>query len=202
MGSDIRAYLSRVIEELKDPIKRQTKSESEQKEQKDEETVDIDEADYVPEKSGMTVLVSGSEGDSSSIPMAQREIILKEIAAFRERSNRRERNKAWLEAEVEKATQERDRSPNQNDRRQNKDEDRRSRNLSESIPSGPAADRRRGTRDYHQSVRFNSSTDRYDREEDDEIPDEEVERRRLDKKRRDLEIAFSDVCPINRLRIR
>jgi hypothetical protein len=177
---------------LKDPVKRQTKSDAEQKEQRDENGLGIDEADYVPEKDGITA----GEENGNAIPMAQREIILKEITAFRERSNRRERNKAWLEEEVEKATEERDRSPAQTERRskpESNDDRRGGRSLSESIPSGPAADRRRGTRDYHQSVRFNSSTDRYDREEDDDIADEELERRRVERKRWDIEQAFSDV---------
>ena len=146
----------------------------------------------------MKLLVGGEE-DATGMPIAQREIILKEIAAFRERSTRRERSKIWFEEE-EKPTHDREVSPHHGEtRRQTKSqdalEDRRGiKSATDSIPSGPAADRRRG-RDFQQTVSFRSSTDRYDREEEDDIPDEEFERRRLDRKRRDLEAAFVDVCP-------
>ena len=187
--------------ELKDPVKRQTKSASKQENKTEDGAPDIDEADYVPESTngGMTVLVAGDE-DSSTIPIAQREIILKEIAAFRERSNRRERNKTWFEEE-DKTRNERDQSPMQTDsRRQNRsnethDDRRGARPVSavESIPSGPAADRRRGGRDYHQPVRFRSSTDRYDRDDNEDISDDEIEHRRHERKQRELETAFVDV---------
>jgi hypothetical protein len=199
---DVRAYLARVMEELKDPVKRQTKSASKQESKTEDGAPDIDEADYVPASTngGMTVLVSGGDEDSSTIPTAQREIILKEIAAFRERSNRRERNKTWFEEE-DKTRNERDQSPMQADsRRQNRSheihDDRRGArpaSVVESIPSGPAADRRRGGRDYHQPVRFRSSTDRYDRDDDEEIPDDQIEYRRQERKQRELEMAFVDV---------
>lgn len=205
---DIRAYLARVMEELKDPSKRQIASESKQENKQEDGTLDIDEADYVPasKNAGMTILVGGDD-DSSTIPNAQREIILKEIAAFRERSNRRERNKTWYEEE-EKAVNEPDNSPLPTDsRRQNKahdaNDDRRGAKFGlapENIPSGPAADRRRGGRDYHQSVKFKSSTDRYDRDDDEDIPDEQIERRRLDRKRRDLDVTFVDVITLRPLK--
>jgi hypothetical protein len=192
------------MEELKDPNKRQIASESKLESKQDDGVLDVDEADYVPasKTGGMTLLVGGDE-DSGSIPKAQREIILKEIAAFRERSNRRERNKTWYEEE-EKALNERDNSPIANDsRRQNRSQeafdDRRGAPpgpAHENIPSGPAADRRRGGRDYHQSVKFRSTADRYDRDEDEDVPDEQLERRRLDKKRKELEIAFQDVTAL------
>jgi len=183
--------LARVMEELKDPAKRRTNSE-EKKAKAEDKSLDVDEDDYIPAKgSGMTVLVGGDDEDSGSMPLAQREIILKEISAFRERSIKRERNKTWLEEEVKKTT-ERDESPVPNDSRRrdrNRDttDDRRGKSTPE-IPSGPAADRRR-PRDYSQSIKFRSG----DRDEEDDIPDEELERRRLDKKRRDLEAAFVDV---------
>ena len=186
------------MEELKDPAKRKGKSE-EKKATTEDKTLDVDEEDYVPAKgSGMTVLVGGDDEDSGTMPLAQREIIMKEIAAFRERSIRRDRNKTWLEEEVKKPT-DRDESPVQNDSRRrdrNRDntDDRRGKSTPE-IPSGPAADRRR-PRDYSQSIKFRSGSDRYDREEDDDIPDEELERRRLEKKRRDLEASFVDVSPL------
>lgn len=202
---DTRAYLARVMEELKDPDKRQPKSESKQDNKGEDGTLDIDEADYVPASKGMTLLVGGDE-DSSTMPNAQREVILKEIAAFRERSNRRERNKTWYEEE-EKALNERDKSPIPSDsRRQNRSQDtqddRRGARPSatqENIPSGPAADRRRGGRDYHQSVKFRSSTDRYDRDDDEDVPDELLERRRLEERRRKFDAAFADVLPLNLL---
>ena len=199
---DVRAYLARVVEELKDPVKRQTKSASIKEKRTDDGALDIDEADYVPASTtgGMTVLVSGGDEDSSTMPTAQREIILKEIAAFRERSNRRERNKTWFEEE-DKTRNERDQSPMQTDpRRQNRShdiqDDRRGAKLAsaiESIPSGPAADRRRGGRDHHQPVRFRSSTDRYDRDDEEGIPDDQIERHRQERKQRELEAAFVDV---------
>jgi RNA-binding protein 25 len=199
---DVRAYLARVVEELKDPIKRQMKPESKPETKMEEGEPDIDEADYVPASTngGMKVLVSSADEDSSSIPTAQREIILKEIAAFRERSNRRERNKTWFEEE-DKSRHDRDQSPLRTDSRRQKDtsDDRRgprSIEPQENIPLGPAADRRRATREYHQSMRFRASSDRYDRDDDEDIPDDELERRRQDKKKRELEAKFVEVITL------
>ena len=186
------------MEELKDPEKRQPKQES-KGDQAEDGQPDIDEADYVPEKAGMTVLISGDD-DPSVMPNAQREVILKEIAAFRERSNRRDKNKMWFEEEEKaKSNKDRDASPIQGDsKRQTKasqdaQDEKRARAGSDSIPSGPAADRRRPAREYHQPVRFRTDKDR---EEDEDIPDEELERRRQERKARDLETTFIGVyCP-------
>jgi hypothetical protein len=177
-----------VAEELKDPAKRQPKAVTKEESKSDDKGIDVDEEDYVPASNSGT-------GSSEAFPSAQREQILKEIAAFRERSNKRERNKTWYEEE-DKIPNGRDRSPSQADRRRReKSEDRTDKKGSrtqETIPSGPAADRRR-PREYHQGVKFRAGSDRYDRDEDDDIPDDELERRRLDRKRRDLEAAFIDV---------
>lgn len=195
---DVRAYLTRVMEELKDPAKRRTKAEEKQANKSEDKSLDVDEEDYVPAKgNGMTVLVGGGDEDSGTMPLAQREVILKEIAAFRERSIRRDRNKTWLDEEVKK-TAERDESPVQNDprrrdRNRESTDDRRGKSTLE-IPSGPAADRRR-PRDYSQSIKFRSGSDRYERDDEDDTPDEELERRRLEKKRKDLEASFVDVLP-------
>jgi hypothetical protein len=187
-----------VVEELKDPSKRQIQSKTQNELDTVTKTLDVDEADYEPtQNGGMTVLVGGEE-DSGTMPMAQREVILKEIAAFRDRSNRRERNKTWIEEE-EKGRNERDNSPMQSeprrrDRNTENEEKRAAKagSAQDNIPSGPAADRRKA-RDYHQSVKFRSSSDRYERDEDDDMPDDELERRRLERKRRDLETNFVDV---------
>lgn len=199
---DIKAYLARVVEELKDPVKRRMKSESNSEAKAEDVQPDIDEADYVPASTngGMKILVTGADEDSSTIPTAQREIILKEITAFRERSNRRERNKTWFD-EDEKTRNDRDQSPLRTDsRRQNKSQDMpddrrgpRSAEPQENIPLGPAADRRRAPREYHQSMRFRASSDRYDRDDDEDTPDDELERRRQDRKKRDLESKFIEV---------
>src|SRR4051812_38572686 len=86
---DVRAYLTRVMEELKDPAKRKTKSEEREANKPEDKSLDVDEEDYVPAKgNGMTVLVGGGDEDSGTMPLAQREVILKEISAFRERSIR------------------------------------------------------------------------------------------------------------------
>jgi RNA-binding protein 25 len=188
------------VEELKEPSKRQTQSKTQSEQETAAKALDVDEADYEPaQKEGMTVLVSGEGEDSGSMPLAQREIILKEIAAFRDRSNRRERNKTWIEEE-DKGRNDQDKSPIQTESRRrdrnmdSNDEKRASKSGSaqDNIPSGPAADRRK-PRDYHQSVKFRSSTDKYDRDEDEDIPDDELERRRLERKRRDIETNFVDV---------
>ena len=192
---DIKAYLARVKEELKDPEKRNPKTES-QKDQAEEGPPDIDEADYVPTKANMTVLISGDD-DPSAMPNVQRETILKEIAAFRERSNRRDRSKMWFEEEEKaRSNKERDTSPAQAESKrevktsQDGPDEKKGRAMSESIPSGPAADRRRGGREYHQQVRFRTDKNR---EDDEDVPDEELERRRQERKRRDLDSAFNDV---------
>jgi len=181
------------MEDLKDPSKRQPDPVSKQEVKSEDKDIDVDEADYVPATNG-----SGGTGDSGDFPTAQREIILKEIAAFRERSNRRERNKTWYEEE-DKSRNDRDKSPSQDDnRRRDKSQEREERrgtrtaSSQDIIPSGPAADRRRA-RDHHQTVKFRPGSDRYEREEDEDIADEELERRRLERKRRDLEAAFVDV---------
>jgi hypothetical protein len=187
------------MEELKEPSKRQTQSKTQSEQETAAKALDVDEADYEPtQKEGMTVLVSGGDEDSGSMPLAQREIILKEISAFRDRSNRRERNRTWFEEE-DKGRNDRDKSPIQTESRRrdrNTDNEEKRANKSgsaqDNIPSGPAADRRK-TRDYHQSVKFRSSTDKYDRDEDEDIPDDELERRRLERKRRDLETNYVDV---------
>lgn len=57
------------------------------------------------------------------------------------------------------------------------------------IPSGPAAERRRG-KDY---IKFRSGSDRYDLEDEENIPDDQIERRRLEKKQRDLDAEFYEV---------
>jgi hypothetical protein len=196
---DVRSYLSRVMEELADPAKRQIKAVSKQEAKLEEKDLVVDEADYVPASNAESSLMDGVDSDSVLTP--QREIILKEIAAFRERSNNRERNKSWYEEDGrgEKGQSGRDGSPMQTDhRRSEKPQERDDKRMTkaaqdlETIPSGPAADRRRA-RDYHQSVKFRSGSDRYDRDEDEDVPDGELERRRLERKRRDLEAAFIDV---------
>jgi hypothetical protein len=184
------------MEELKDPAKRQVTVASKKEIHGEAEGLDVDEADYVPQAGAASSLVDNAGSELAP----QREVILKEITAFRERSNRRERNKSWYEDE-DKSAKPRDESPAQVDHRhreksQDRDEQKATRAGSvETIPSGPAADRRR-PRDYHQSVKFRSGSDRYERDEEENVPDEELERRRLERKRRDLETVFIDVCTI------
>jgi hypothetical protein len=193
------------MEELKDPVKRQTKAEPKKEAKTEDASLDIDESDYVPASvNGATkVVVSGGDSEGNAAALAQREIILKEIAAFRERSNKRERNKTWYDDEDYKGNSE-GFSGGQNDtgrpaRTQDNQDGRqplRATPTRENIPSGPAANRRRGTRDYHQSVKFKSEADRYDRDEDEDIPDEELEKRRLERKKRDLENSYVEVQSI------
>lgn len=190
------------MEELKDPAKRRTKTEPKKEAKTEDTSLDIDESDYVPAfANGATkIAVSGGDGEGNAAALAQREIILKEIAAFRERSNKRERNKTWYDEEDYKGNSE-GFSAGQNDTRRpartqdNQDgrQPLKATPARDNIPSGPAADRRRGARDYHQSVKFRSEADRYDRDEDDDIPDEELEKRRLERKRRDLENNYIEV---------
>jgi hypothetical protein len=192
------------VEELKDPAKRQTKAELKKEAKTEDASLDIDESDYVPASANgaMKAAISGGDGEGNAAALAQREIILKEIAAFRERSNKRERNKTWYDEEDYKGNSE-GFSAGQNDtRRPARSQDNqdgrqplRATPTRENIPSGPAADRRRGTRDYHQSIKFRSEADRYDRDEDD-IPDEELEERRLERKKGDLEKSYIEVHPI------
>lgn len=195
--NDVRGYLARVVEELKDPAKRQTKTETKTEVKAENSSLDIDESDYVPATNGAAK--GGDDTESMPTSLAQRELILKEIAAFRERSNRRDRNRTWYDEE-EKGSNEKDYSSPQTDTRRprasDKHEDRRplkATSTQENIPSGPAADRRRGTRDYHQGVKFRVESDRYDRDEDEDIPDEELEKRRVERKKKDLEATFVEV---------
>lgn len=188
---NVRSYLSRVMEELKDPIKRQIKAEQKTEVKSEDKLDDIDEADYTG--NAYNVLSTGGvEEDATGMPTADREIILKEIAAFRERSNRREKwNKSWFEEEEKSKS-----NVNGNEREKTPDTRRGNERRGDgegSIPSGPAAERRRGGRDFHHGVKFRSSSDRYDVDDDEDIPDEEIERRLQDKQRRDLAAAFADV---------
>ena len=178
------------MEELKDPAKRQPKTVTKQETEQVDNDIDVDEADYIP-------VMNGGTRTSGVVPTAQREIIQKEITAFRERSNKRDRNKTLYEELDNKPQSNRDQSPLQSDSRrrdrsQERDDRKGHRSAQDSIPSGPAADRRR-PREY---VKFRPGSDRYDRDEDEDIPDDELERRRLQKKRRDLELAFIDVSPL------
>jgi hypothetical protein len=59
------------------------------------------------------------------------------------------------------------------------------------IPSGPAAERRgRPGREY---IKFRSGSERYDLEDEENIPDDQIDRRRLERKQRDLDAAFHEV---------
>jgi hypothetical protein len=181
-----------VTEELKDPSKRTSRSKEKDSSAAEAERALIDESDYVPAKQNMTVLVGGGEDESANIDLKQREVILKEIAAFRDRSNRRERNKTWFEELEKDKEKERERDEGRRDGTPDRREDRRRRGASPGggeggIPSGPAAERRRGY------VKFRPEMDRYEREDDDNVPDEELENRRLARKTRDLEQLFIEV---------
>jgi len=182
------------MEELKDPIKRQITADQKTEVKSEDKLDDIDEADYTGNADTVLSTTGGVEEDATGMPTADREVILKEISAFRERSNRREKwNKSWFEEEEKQKSNvngnEREKTP---DVRRLKDHERRA-SREESIPSGPAAERRRGGRDFHHGVKFRSGSDRYDVDEDEDIPDEEIERRLQDKKRRELAAAFADV---------
>jgi hypothetical protein len=187
---DIRAYLSTVLDKLKNPAERRPKQEESQTETPPPEALDIDEADYQP-NAGKTVLIGGDDDANSNALTAQRETILKEISAFRERSNRRERKfdiadlEKWdnkVESEDSPAVRQGSETP----RRAVKEEKKAG-----AIPSGPAAERRGRGRD----IRFRAASDRYDLEDEENIPDDQIESRRLEKKQRDLEAAFREVPP-------
>jgi len=200
---DIRAYLATVLEKLKNPVERKPKEEEQGKEApQSNEGPNIDEADYVP-SGGKTVLVGGDDDSNSTIPTAQRETILKEIAAFRERSNRRERKIDLTDLEKwEGGGKGRSESPgvrqgsSEPPRRQQQQNDSRKGSTSggggTAIPSGPAAERRSKGRDY---IKFRSGSDQYDLE-DENIPDEQIERRRLEAKHRRLKADFYEVLQI------
>jgi hypothetical protein len=186
---DIRAYLSSVLDKLKNPAERRPKQEESQTETPQPEALDIDEADYQP-NAGKTVLIGGDDDANSNALTAQRETILKEISAFRERSNRRERKFDIADLEKWEGKAEREDSPAA---RQGSETPRRGKEEKKAgtIPSGPAAERRGRGRD----IRFRAASDRYDLEDEENIPDDQIESRRLEKKQRDLEAAFREVPP-------
>jgi len=185
---------------LKNPEERKPKEEEKGKEApQPSEGPNIDEEDYVP-NGGKTVLVGGDDDSNSTIPTAQRETILKEIASFRERSNRRERKIDLVDLEKwEGGGKGRSESPaarqgsSEPPRRQQQQNDSRKPSATSgggtAIPSGPAAERR-SRRDY---IKFRSGSDHYDLEEEENIPDDQIERRRLETKHRRLKAEFYEV---------
>jgi hypothetical protein len=153
------------------------------------------------------------EDELSDIPLDMRETVAKEIAAFRDRSNRRDIERLRREEEIESLERNRNAGPRIN----------RLASPPPSAPSGPAAGangvplgaRERGMpnapsgpkgfgvqipKDYQKGVAFvnggsvsGATTVYIDREdEDSDADDEELERRRLAKKEADLEKHFLD----------
>ncbi|CEL01183.1 Putative Rbm25 protein [Aspergillus calidoustus] len=153
------------------------------------------------------------EDELSDIPPDMRETVAKEIAAFRDRSNRRDIERLRREEEIETLERNRNSGPRIN----------RLASPPPSAPSGPAAGangvplgaRERGMpnapsgpkgfgvqipKDYQKGVAFvnggsvsGATTVYIDREdEDSDADDEELERRRLAKKEADLEKHFLD----------
>ncbi|KAL2800255.1 hypothetical protein BJX66DRAFT_183060 [Aspergillus keveii] len=153
------------------------------------------------------------EDELSDIPPDMRETVAKEIAAFRDRSNRRDIERLRREEEIESLERNRNAGPRIN----------RLASPPPSAPSGPAAGangvplgaRERGMpnapsgpkgfgvqipKDYQKGVAFvnggsvsGATTVYIDREdEDSDADDEQLERRRLAKKEADLEKHFLD----------
>ena len=185
---------------MKNPDERKPKEEEKGKEApQPNEGPNIDEEDYVP-NGGKTVLVGGDDDSNSTIPTAQRDTILKEISSFRERSNRRERKVDLVDLEKwEAGGKRRSESPaarqgsSEPPRRQQQQNDSRKASVTSSggtaIPSGPAAERR-SRRDY---IKFRSGSDQYEQEDEENIPDDQIERRRLESKHRRLKADFYEV---------
>ncbi|KAL7268134.1 hypothetical protein RUND412_009254 [Rhizina undulata] len=97
-----------ILADFKDPTKRSPQAESTNTPapENSSETPKADGADATPQPEIVTIPLS-TDDELSDIPADMREMVAKEIAAFRERSNRRDLERLRREEEIEKMERER-----------------------------------------------------------------------------------------------
>lgn len=210
-----RAALNTTLSEYRDPSKRAPRAKETPQAPAPEKTeTPAPDAISAPLPEIVTIPLSADD-ELSDIPADMRDMVAKEIAAFRERSNRRDLERLKREEEIEKMERDRSHVPRIN---------RLASSPPPSAPTGPsgganaipigpsrlrdhtgAAGTRIPTgpssgsqmpRDYQKGVAFvNGGTNglSYSREEeDDSASDEELERRRKAKKQADQEKTYLD----------
>lgn len=211
-----RAAIASTLSEFNDPAKRAAKSSAAPSSPTETKTPTTDtsraDADATPQPEIVTIPLSADD-ELSDIPADMREMVAKEIAAFRERSNRRDLERLKREEEIEKMERERNAGPRIN---------RLASPPPSSAPTGPSGganaipigpSRLRGDqptrvptgpsagvnvpRDYQKGVTFVNGTNlngyTYSKEEEDsDASDSELERRRKHKKASDQEKSFLD----------
>ncbi|KAG4304394.1 hypothetical protein PORY_002104 [Pneumocystis oryctolagi] len=190
-----KSNLSKVLEDFKDPNKRDLKKAS-----LDERSKEIQNSENKDVK--MLSMSFNADDELEDIPEEQREAVAREISSFRERSARREYEKLKKEEEIERRKLEFERM------------------AKSSIPTRPAFqtssyinyakndcsqfsvdsnDRRinQASKDYQRPITFvPKEVNGYSRSYEDEVDDtrscEEIERERKNKKQKELEIAFHE----------
>ncbi|KAI9824061.1 MAG: hypothetical protein M1832_002129 [Thelocarpon impressellum] len=201
-----RSRLSAVLAELKNPTVKASPTEADR--DGDISMRDSDKAERGVEIVNIPLTV---DDELSDIPAEMRETVAKEIAAFRDRSNRRDMERLKREEEIE--LQERTRGqvqarspPPQAPTGPNKSLGANGIPLgprdrgTQGVPSGPKGFQGQIPRDYQKGVKFvNGSGINGDGggwinrdDEDSDASDEELERRRRDKKAAELEKLYLD----------
>ncbi|PYH94608.1 Rbm25 protein [Aspergillus ellipticus CBS 707.79] len=207
-----RSTLSAVLSDLFHPTSPTQKEDSSAIDR--EGDVSMKDAEGQNDESAEVVTIPITvEDELSDIPPEMRETVAKEISAFRERSNRRDIERLKREEEIE--SMERARNAGSRINRLASPPPSapsgpaagangvplgpRDRNMS-NAPSGPKGFGVQVPKDYQKGVSFvnggsmnGANTAYYDREEDEsDASDEELERRRQEKKDADLEKQFLD----------
>ncbi|KAG5439098.1 hypothetical protein PCANB_001396 [Pneumocystis canis] len=193
-----RSNLTKVLEDFKDPAKRDSK-----KVPLDDKTKDTQSSENkdVPKVVTITLNVDDELDD---IPVEQREAVAREISSFRERSAKREHEKLKREEEAERRKLEFERmakssvstrvSSQVNNFINQKTKNDDSQSLSNSV-----SDRRFSqiSKDYQKPIAFVlKETNGYGRDCEDELDDtrscEEIEKERKNKKQKELEFSFQE----------
>ncbi|KAG0130141.1 hypothetical protein HOY82DRAFT_504948 [Tuber indicum] len=214
-----RAALAATLTEYKDPSKRAPKVSESSKTpapEKTSETPAPDGVDATPQPEIVTIPLSADD-ELSDIPADMRDMVAKEIAAFRERSNRRDLERLKREEEIEKMERDRNHGPRINRLASSPPplaptgpsgganaipigpsrlrDHSGTPGASTKIPTGPSSGSQL-PRDYHKGVAFvNGGANglSYSKEEEDsDASDEELEKRRKAKKKADQEKTFLD----------
>jgi len=215
-----RTSVENTLAEFKDPSQHASKPETTSTpatDPKASETPKPDGADNTPQPEIVTIPLSADD-ELSDIPSDMREMVAKEIAAFRERSNRRDMERLKREEEIERMERERNNPPSRLNRLASPPPSTTptgpsgganaipigpSRLRTESstptprIPTGPSATSSQIPRDYQKGVSFVNghtltSTPFTREEEDSETSDSELERRRKARKATDQEKTYLD----------
>ncbi|KAG5518842.1 hypothetical protein PMAC_002372 [Pneumocystis sp. 'macacae'] len=193
-----KSNLIKVLEDFKDPNKRDSKKASLDDRSKEIQVFENKEGSKV-----FTVAVNADD-ELEDIPAEQREAVAREISSFRERSARREYEKLKREEEVERRKLEFERMaklsvPIRPASQIKNPVNQKTKSENSLFFTDSVNDRRVGqiAKDYQKPVTFVlKEVNGYSRNNDDELDDtrscEEIERERKNKKQKELEIAFHE----------